>query len=136
MAPYPQPVQPPTAQQPYPQQSYPQQNYYQPLPGQASYPAYPPSDNSVIDTLVPSHNPKALISYYLGIFSILPIIGLVMGIIAVVLGIQGLKQAKLNPNIRGKTHAWVGIITGGIFGGLWLALTILMLVSILNSHAS
>lgn len=65
--------------------------------------------------MIPLKNPMALSSYYIGLFSLLPFIGLLMGISAVVLGILGLKAARANPAIKGVTHAWVGIICGGFW---------------------
>jgi hypothetical protein len=105
-----------------------------PLPNSPQYyPVYPPADDNLLNTLIPSHNPNALTSYYLGIFSILPLIGTIMGIIAVILGIKGLKLAKQYPQVRGTTHAWVGIITGILFGGFWLALTLFFVIALLMS---
>lgn len=42
------------------------------------------------------------------------------GIATVTLGIIGLKRAKRHPEAKGKVHAWVGIILGGIFAILYL----------------
>ena len=44
--------------------------------------------------IIPYKNPAALIAYYCGIFSLLPIVGIVVGIPAVVLGIVGLRRRK------------------------------------------
>lgn len=51
--------------------------------------------------LIPYKNPSALIAYYLAIFSLLPIIGLFLGMPAFVLGILGLWDRKRNPAIKG-----------------------------------
>ena len=61
---------------------------------------------------IPYRNPKALMSYYLGLFSIFPIFGLVLAIMAFVTGRQGLALAREHPEARGKTHAYVGIGCG------------------------
>ena len=65
--------------------------------------------------LIPYKNPSALTSYYLGLFSLFPIIGVLIGIAAIVLGIRGIKYYKRHPQVRGIVHAWVGICTGTIF---------------------
>ena len=65
--------------------------------------------------MIPDKNPSALTAYYLGIFSIIPCLAIPMGIAAVVLGMKGLKLVKERPEVRGRTHAWVGIIAGGLF---------------------
>ena len=72
--------------------------------------------------VIPYKNPKALIAYYLGIVSGLPLIGLPFGVAAFVLGIMGLKARKRNPVIKGSAHAWIGIGCGGLFSLLWAVL--------------
>jgi len=69
--------------------------------------------------LIPYKNPKALIAYYLGILSGLPLIGLPLGIAAFVLGIMGLRDRSRNPVIKGSIHAGIGIGCGLIFTILW-----------------
>ncbi len=101
-----------------------------PPPPVVVVPAYaaPPirsSSDDAINVIIPYRNAPALVSYYLGIFSILPIVGTFMGITAVILGIMGLRKASQNPQARGKVHAWVGIITGFVFGFVWIALLLL-----------
>ncbi len=83
--------------------------------------------------IIPYKNPKALIAYYLGIFSGLPIIGFPVGIVAFVLGIMGLKDRKRNPAIKGSAHAWIGIGCGGFFALLWGGLLILGIVGMVLS---
>lgn len=88
-----------------------------PPPPNAGCPAYPPPPSGgAFGGLIPDKNPSALTAYYLGIFSIIPCVGLPMGIAALVLGIRGLDLVKERPEVRGRTHALVGIITGGLFG--------------------
>lgn len=79
--------------------------------------------------VIPYKNPKALIAYYLGILSGLPLIGLPFGIAAFVLGIMGLKARKKNPVIKGSAHAWIGIGCGGLFAVLWGLLVVGLIVS-------
>lgn len=83
--------------------------------------------------VIPYKNPKALIAYYLGIASGLPLIGLPFGIAAFVLGILGLRARKQNPAIKGSAHAWVGIGCGGIFVLLWGALIVTLIVGTIFS---
>ena len=77
--------------------------------------------------MIPYKNPKALIAYYLGILSGLPVIGLPIGIAAFTLGIMGLKARKQNPAIKGSLHAAIGIGCGGFFALFW-GLTIVGIV--------
>lgn len=77
---------------------------------------YQPAPDNTLGGLIPYKNGSALTSYYLGVFSIIPCLAIPMGIAAVVLGLRGLAYAKAHPEVKGKTHAWVGIICGGLFG--------------------
>ena len=63
--------------------------------------------------IIPYKNPHALTSYYLAVFSIIPLFGFFLGFGAVGLGISGLRQRKERPIIRGGVHAWIGILGGG-----------------------
>jgi hypothetical protein len=62
--------------------------------------------------IIPYKNPHALIAYYLGIVSLLPLIGVPFGIASIILGFIGLSRRKANPVIKGSVHAWIGIICG------------------------
>jgi hypothetical protein len=64
--------------------------------------------------IIPYKNPHALTAYYLGVFSVIPLLGFILGGFAFGLGISGLRRRKKNPIIRGSLHAWVGIICGGM----------------------
>lgn len=81
--------------------------------------------------VIPFKNPNALTSYYIGLFSMLPIAGLVMGPAAVVLGIKGLKYAKEHPIVKGQVHAWVGILCGAFWSLCNYGLTLTILLSFL-----
>jgi hypothetical protein len=47
-----------------------------------------------------------------------------IGIAGLVLGVIGLRCANEHPAAKGKVHAWIGVVAGGIFGRLWLVLTV------------
>jgi hypothetical protein len=82
-----------------------------------------------LSTLIPYKNSNALIAYYLGVFSLIPFFGMILGIVALILGLQGLAFYKQHPETKGLVHAWVGIIMGSVFGigqilagiGFWIA---------------
>ena len=78
---------------------------------------------------MPSKNSDALIAYYLGVFSAIPVLGIPLGIAAIILGIKGVRKAREYPEVKGKVHAWVGIILGGLFMLLYSGLIVLMVVS-------
>lgn len=84
--------------------------------------------------IIPYKNPKALIAYYLGIFSGFPLIGFPLGIAAFILGILGLRDRKRNPVIKGSIHAGIGIGCGLVFTLLWGFVLIALLVSFLSNQ--
>ena len=93
------------------------------VPHYENYPA-PQNEGDGTGGVIPYKNPQALIAYYLGILSGLPLLGLPLGIAAFVLGIMGLKARKRNPVIKGSAHAWIGIGCGGLFAILWSIMAI------------
>jgi hypothetical protein len=82
--------------------------------------------------LIPYKNGPALAAYYCGVFSLIPCLGIILGIIALVLGIVGWNKYRQNPRIHGAVHAWIGIILGG---GCALA-NILVIVLMIIAAAS
>lgn len=94
-----------------------------PLPTGIPPPPPPPEGGSdAMRTIIPTGNPKALVAYYLGVFSAIPCIGAPLGLVGLILGILGLKYARANPGAKGKVHAWIGILAGGFFFLLWTVL--------------
>ena len=82
-----------------------------PVPAPAPATAGAPSGLAV---LVPYKNVCALIGYYLAVFSLIPCVGVLLGIPAVILGILGVRRAKVHPDARGKVHAWFAIIFASV----------------------
>lgn len=62
--------------------------------------------------LIPYKNGKALAAYYCGVFSLIPFAGVLLGPIAVILGVLGLMHKKKYPKSRGTGHAIAGIVLG------------------------
>ena len=83
--------------------------------------------------IIPYKNPKALIAYYLGIFSGFPIIGFFLAIPALVLGIMGLRDRNRNPAIKGSIHAGIGIGCGAFFMLLWGVVIIVIIIQIVTN---
>lgn len=84
----------------------------------------PPVDNPIA-ALVPYRNAPALIAYYLAVFSLIPCVGFPLAIGAFVLGIIGLKRARQSPESKGKVHAWIGIVLGGLVILVYLVLLVI-----------
>ena len=76
--------------------------------------------------VIPYKNPPALIAYYCGIFSLIACIPFLfpLPIVALVLGIKGLRKAKAEPHVKGTVHAWIGIVCGAIFGLIGIVSTV------------
>jgi hypothetical protein len=70
--------------------------------------------DEAVSVLIPYKNPKALIGYYLGVFSIIPVVGLLLGPAAIVLGILGLRARSRNPQMHGLGHGIVALVCGTI----------------------
>lgn len=64
--------------------------------------------------VIPYKNPPALLAYYLGIVSLVPVLGCFTGIAAVALGIRGLRKRRTEPHVKGSVHAWIGILLGSL----------------------
>ena len=82
--------------------------------------------------IIPYKNPKALIAYYLGIFSGFPVIGFFFAVPALVLGIMGLRERNRNPAIKGSVHAGIGIGCGAIFMLVWGVAIIAIIVGLVT----
>jgi hypothetical protein len=79
--------------------------------------------DSGISTVVPYKNVPALVGYYCGVFSLVCPCFL-LGLFGFIFGMIGLKRAKEHPEAKGKAHAWIGIILGGLAGLLYLCLAV------------
>jgi len=76
--------------------------------------AAPQTQTSGGSKMIPSKNTNALIGYYVSVASLIPCFGLLLGPVAVVLGILGLKAYDRDPAVYGLAHSWVAIILGGL----------------------
>ena len=89
-----------------------------------------------LNAIIPYKNARALVAYYLGVFSVIPPVGALLGIPALVLGISGLRFRRRNPRAGGSVHAWIGIVLGGLFGFGYLALVALVVISgVVHRHS-
>ena len=77
--------------------------------------------------VIPVNNSPALVGYYLGVASLIPLLGFATGPVALVCGILGARKAKIQPQAAGMGHA-VAAILMGVGGPLfWILLTVLVL---------
>jgi hypothetical protein len=88
-------------------------------------------EDGTMGGLIPYKNPKSLWAYYLGLFSLIPCFGILLGIAALILGIGGLRYANLHPEARGKVHAWVGVIMGTLCAAGYTLMLVLIIIGII-----
>ncbi len=63
---------------------------------------------------VPPRNGRALIGYYLAIASLIPILGVVLGPIAIFNGLEALNHARRFPKLGGRAHGIVAVTIGSL----------------------
>ena len=109
-------------------------------------PSQPPSDplqyqspgtvnaNEPLAGLIPYKNWPALAGYYLGLFSLFPLLGLPLGITAIVFGVMGLRRAIENPMVRGKGHAITALICGTLFSLMNIAIIVVLILGSSMEH--
>ena len=99
------------------------------------YPQYPHGQGDATGGVIPYKNPCALTAYYLGIFSCLfCLFGIPLGIVAVVLGIIGLRKRAANPAVKGSVHAWIGIVLGAISTPAAIFVIVMMIIALANQR--
>ncbi len=87
-----------------------------------------------LSTLIPYNNPKSLVSYYCGVFGLIPGCGLVLGPIALIFGILALNYVKRHPTAKGTGHAITGIVLGSLSTLGHLVVLILIAIGIASSR--
>jgi hypothetical protein len=93
-----------------------------------------PMQGDATGGLIPYKNAPALIAYYLGIFGLIPFIGLLLAIPAFILGIIGLRKRAKTPAIKGAAHAWIGIVLGFFSIGYHLLIVIVIAAGANQQH--
>jgi hypothetical protein len=88
----------------------------------------PKDDRDVTEGVIPYKNPSALASYYIGLASIIPVVGIFTGIMAVMLGIRGLMRYHAEPWRRGRLHSYAGIGLGIVTSVTWITMSAIALV--------
>ena len=65
---------------------------------------------------MPTRNVSALLSWYLGVFGLIPVLGIPLALAAIVTGIMGIKAAGRTDVRVGKGHAIAGLVLGILMG--------------------
>ncbi len=63
---------------------------------------------------VPPRNGRALIGYYFAIASLIPVLGLMLGPIAVFNGVEGLNHVRQFPTHGGRAHGIIAVVLGSL----------------------
>ena len=71
----------------------------------------PNGDNEVFGTFLPANNPTAVRAYRAGVFAMVPFLGLMLGPLAVMLGIIAGRKCR-DPEIGGRSLARAAVIFG------------------------
>ncbi|HEY1085745.1 MAG TPA: hypothetical protein VGE34_03415 [Candidatus Saccharimonadales bacterium] len=87
-----------------------QENPQQPTP--QPQPPVSAADSVAFQRLLPTKNTPALLSYYFGVFGLIPFAGIFFAITAIVLGVLGLNKYSSNPTPGAKPHAIAGLALG------------------------
>lgn len=86
--------------------------------------AMPSSQSDATGGLIPYKNPYALVGYYLSIFSMIPFVGIPLGVAGIICGIVGVRRRNRNPIMRGTAHAWFAILFSALVILIQVALAI------------
>ncbi|MEI7687046.1 MAG: hypothetical protein WCL32_18670 [Planctomycetota bacterium] len=86
-----------------------------------------PADDA-ISTVIPFRNGLALAGYYLGVFSLIPCLGAILGPLALVFGVLGFRYVKKHPEAKGTGHAITAIVLGSLTTLAHIAVTVIVIV--------
>lgn len=78
--------------------------------------------------IIPTQNPTSIVGYYLGVFSLIPVFGLILTIPAFICGIIAVQKAMANPKVAGMGHAITAIILSVVQPIILIALIFLGLL--------
>ncbi|MCH2161368.1 MAG: hypothetical protein MK085_05795 [Phycisphaerales bacterium] len=82
---------------------------------------------NAMDHVIPVRNGPALISWYLGVFSLIPFLGIPLGIAAIITGAIGLKKSKAANVKVGFWHGLLGMLLGILSTFGYTAIVILII---------
>jgi hypothetical protein len=68
----------------------------------------------------------AVAALVMGCLGWLSLPGLVMSVLAIVFGVQGINRCKRDPSLRGHGMAVAGVVLGSIFLAFWLLLIVFL----------
>jgi len=78
--------------------------------GKPEEPPPMPSPKDFVGVMIPTGNKPALIAYYVAYGALIPCLGLIAAVIAIVYGIKGIRLDRRYPEVRGGLDAWFGVV--------------------------
>ena len=87
-------------------------------PPKSRKPRRPRVESEIFGSFTPWKNPTAVYAYGVGLAALTPVLGVVLGPLAVVLGLIGLIYRRLRPKVHGTNFAVAAIILGTLNTGL------------------
>lgn len=78
--------------------------------------------------IIPTQNFTSLVGYYFGVFSLIPVFGLILTIPAFICSIIAMQKATANPEVAGMGHAIAAIVLGVVQPIILIALLFLSLL--------
>jgi hypothetical protein len=94
----------------------------------------PPHDPTAFTVLPVNHPPSAIAASLLGLLACVPLLGIVLGLLAVVMGVVALNTLSHNPSLHGTGRAWFGIVFGGLVALLQTGAILIPLINDLSRH--
>ena len=87
-----------------------------------SVPVNSSEENAALGLIIPiGRSGWSIAAGYLGLFSlVVPFVGLILGIGAVICGVIAVSDIKKHPEKRGLGRAWTGIVLGSVMTIIWL----------------
>lgn len=67
-----------------------------------------------LQMLTPRRNPRAVTAYRCCLLGLIPFVGMVLGFVAIILGVLGWRHARFHPDDQGMLHSVVGIVVGSL----------------------
>jgi len=78
--------------------------------------------------IIPTRNPTSIAGYYLGVFSLISVLGLILTIPAFICSIIAMQKATANPDVAGMGRAITRLVLGVVQSIILIALLFLSLL--------
>jgi hypothetical protein len=79
---------------------------------------------------------SAIAAGYLGLLAFFPLIGIALGLAAVICGISALKTIGADPALSGKGRAWFGIVAGAAAMAIQILLIVFVVIEVMSRQSS